>query len=112
MVPSSPSLRATKASAAGARRARGVLLAYPAGRAPVPKVTTSRCSIPRPPRGVAKADFARLDYYDMWFPNLSPSAELVKEALGAVDEREWAAFRRAQMGLNDARAGHLRDVTI
>ena len=51
--PSSPSRRATKASAAGARRARGVSLAYPAGRAPVPKVTISRCSIPRPPRGVA-----------------------------------------------------------
>jgi len=36
--PSSPSRRATNASAAGARRARGVLLAYPGGRAPVPKV--------------------------------------------------------------------------
>jgi len=48
----------------------------------------------RPPRGVAKADFARLNYYDVWFPNLSPSAELVKEALGAANDREWAAFRR------------------
>jgi uncharacterized protein YeaO (DUF488 family) len=51
-------------------------------------------TVRRPPRGVAKADFARLDYYDVWFPNLSPSADLVKEALGAADEREWAAFRR------------------
>ena len=38
-------------------------------------------TVRRPPRGVAKADFARLDYYDVWFPNLSPSAELVREAL-------------------------------
>jgi uncharacterized protein YeaO (DUF488 family) len=51
-------------------------------------------TVRRPPRGVPKADFARLDYYDVWFPNLSPSAELVKVALGAVDEREWAAFQR------------------
>ena len=51
--PSAPSRRATNASAAGARRARGVLLANPGGRVPVPKVTISRCSIPRPPRGVA-----------------------------------------------------------
>ena len=36
-------------------------------------------TVRRPPRGVAKSDFARLDYYDVWFPNLSPSAELVQE---------------------------------
>lgn len=36
----------------------------------------------------------KLDYYDVWFPNLSPSAELVQEALGASGEHEWAAFRR------------------
>lgn len=51
-------------------------------------------TVRRPPRGVAKADFARLDYYDVWFPNLSPSAELVQEALHAEDERDWAAFVR------------------
>src|SRR6202041_2597910 len=49
-------------------------------------------TVRRPPRGIAKADFARLDYYDVWFPNLSPSAELVQEALGAADERGTAAF--------------------
>jgi uncharacterized protein YeaO (DUF488 family) len=48
----------------------------------------------RPPRGVPKSEFARRNYYDLWFPNLSPSAELVHEALGAESEREWAAFRR------------------
>jgi len=51
-------------------------------------------TVRRPPRGVAKADFARLDYYDVWFPNLAPTAELVKEAQGAADERAVAAFRR------------------
>ena len=51
-------------------------------------------TVRRPPRGVAKADFARLDYYDVWFPNLAPSAELVQEAMEATDERAWAAFSR------------------
>lgn len=51
-------------------------------------------TVRRPPRGVPKADFARLDYYDVWFPNLSPSAELVKGALGAANQGAWATFRR------------------
>jgi uncharacterized protein YeaO (DUF488 family) len=51
-------------------------------------------TVRRPPRGVPKSDFARLDYYDVWFPNLSPSAELVREALRASDERAWSAFSR------------------
>ena len=51
-------------------------------------------TVRRPPRGVPKSDFARLDYYDVWFPNLSPSAELVQEALHAADVRAWAAFAR------------------
>jgi uncharacterized protein YeaO (DUF488 family) len=51
-------------------------------------------TVRRPPRGVPKPDFARLDYYDVWFPNLSPSGELVHEALTAVDDRAWATFKR------------------
>lgn len=51
-------------------------------------------TVRRPPRGVAKVDFARLDYYDLWFPNLAPSSELVSEALQANDPRAWSAFER------------------
>ena len=51
-------------------------------------------TVRRPPRGVAKADFARLNYYDVWFPNLSPTPDLVSEALHARDEKALAAFRR------------------
>lgn len=51
-------------------------------------------TVRRPPRGVPKADFARLDYYDVWFPNLAPTADLVYQALHATSDREWAAFRR------------------
>jgi uncharacterized protein YeaO (DUF488 family) len=51
-------------------------------------------TVRRPPRGVPKADFAKRDYYDVWFSNLSPSAEVVHEAMHAADEKTWAAFRR------------------
>src|SRR5450432_2753712 len=51
-------------------------------------------TVRRPPRGVPKAEFGKLDYYDVWFPNLAPSAELVKEALGATDAKAWASFER------------------
>ena len=57
-------------------------------------------TVRRPPRGVPKARFASDDWYDVWFPELSPSAELVKRALAAqadtsaAGDREWAAFTR------------------
>lgn len=51
-------------------------------------------TVRRPPRGVPKADFAKRDFYDVWLPNLSPSAELVAEGLAAEDERQWKQFTR------------------
>jgi uncharacterized protein YeaO (DUF488 family) len=51
-------------------------------------------TVRRPPRGVPKAEFARRDFYDVWQPLLSPSAELVAEAKAATDEKAWEVFRR------------------
>ena len=51
-------------------------------------------TVRRPPRGVPKAEFARRDFYDVWQPLLSPSAELVAEAKAAADEKTWEAFKR------------------
>ena len=34
-------------------------------------------TVRRPPRGVRKADYARLDFYDAWLPQLAPSAGLL-----------------------------------
>ncbi len=51
-------------------------------------------TVRRPPRGVPKADIAPRNFYDVWLPELSPSAELVGFAQAARDERHWAAFRR------------------
>lgn len=51
-------------------------------------------TVRRPPRGVPKAEFASRDFYDVWFPNLAPSAELVAEALQAEDAASWRRFER------------------
>ena len=51
-------------------------------------------TVRRPPRGVPKSDFARLDYYDVWFPVLAPSAGLMKQAQAAKTDKQWAAFFR------------------
>jgi uncharacterized protein YeaO (DUF488 family) len=58
-------------------------------------------TVRRPPRGVPKSQFASGNWYDVWYPDLSPSADLVTEALKAENAKEWAAFvrkYRAQMG--------------
>jgi uncharacterized protein YeaO (DUF488 family) len=51
-------------------------------------------TVRRPPRGVPKEEFASGDWYDVWFPNLAPSAELVKAGQGARSEAEWRRFAR------------------
>ena len=51
-------------------------------------------TVRRPPRGVPKSQFAAQDWYDVWYPNLAPSAEVVKAALNATTDKEWRAFTR------------------
>lgn len=52
-------------------------------------------TVRHPPRGVPKERYAEDDWYDVWFPVLAPSAELVRTARSAETEKEWAAFARA-----------------
>ena len=47
-------------------------------------------TVRRPPRGVKKSEFARRDYYDVWLPDLAPSAPLIAKA-----HRDWTAFVKA-----------------
>jgi uncharacterized protein YeaO (DUF488 family) len=51
-------------------------------------------TVRRPPRGVPKDQFASRDFYDVWFPNLSPTEPLLKETFPVKDERAWKTFRR------------------
>ena len=61
-------------------------------------------TVRRPPRGVPKEAFATQNWYDVWFPNLAPSAETVKLAQEAKTPAQWAAFvrkYRAEMAAPD-----------
>ena len=51
-------------------------------------------TVRRPPRGVPRKDFARLDWYDVWFPVLAPSVATMKLGLAAKTDKQWAAFAR------------------
>jgi len=49
-------------------------------------------TVRRPPRGVPKSEYAPRNYYDVWLPNVAPSAELVKMAQSAESDKEWNVF--------------------
>ena len=51
-------------------------------------------TVRRPPRGVRKEEYASKNIYDVWFPNLSPSEALLKEASPLKGENSWKIFRR------------------
>ncbi len=51
-------------------------------------------TVRRPPRGVPKSEFARQDWYDVWFPNLAPSVDTMKLGQQAGTLAEWTAFTR------------------
>lgn len=62
-------------------------------------------TVRRPPRGVPKARFAADDWFDVWYPNLAPSADVMKAGQAAATDAEWAAFVRSyrrEMALPDA----------
>jgi uncharacterized protein YeaO (DUF488 family) len=58
-------------------------------------------TVRRLPRGVRKADYAKRDYFDLWLPELAPSAKLfsfaIKEALTSQRWRRFAAAYRREM---------------
>jgi uncharacterized protein YeaO (DUF488 family) len=61
-------------------------------------------TVRHPPRGVPKNEHASQNWYDVWFPNLAPSAEAVRLGQRATTEREWAVFAkkyRAEMKAPD-----------
>ena len=88
---------------------RVVRLGSARGKDEGPRIGTVR----RPPRGVRKTDYSKLDYYDVWLPQLSPSPDLVKAAqqrpdvdfLGLEVAQKYARFSAAALakrGLTNA----------
>ena len=63
-------------------------------------------TVRRPPRGVPRAEFASRNWYDVWFPNLAPSLEIMKLGLAATTPAERSAFfkkYRAEMATPEAK---------
>lgn len=48
-------------------------------------------TVRRPPRGVKRERLAADNWYDVWLPQLAPSAELVKVAQAG----DWSKFQRS-----------------
>lgn len=86
---------------------RVVRLGSPRG----PKEGLRLGTVRRPPRGVPKTEFAKRDYYDVWLPELAPSEQLVKQALGATDDKAWRAFvKRYRAEMKHPEASRLLDL--
>jgi uncharacterized protein YeaO (DUF488 family) len=52
-------------------------------------------TVRRPPRGVPKADYARRDFFDVWLPELAPSAPAVSWALSEPwTDARWRRYVR------------------
>lgn len=51
-------------------------------------------TVRRPPRGVPKSEFSAGNWYDIWYPNLAPSPEIIKLAQTAASDSDWAAFAK------------------
>jgi uncharacterized protein YeaO (DUF488 family) len=63
-------------------------------------------TVRRPPRGVPKSDFAKADWYDVWFPTLAPSVEALELGQAAETPAQWSAFAqryRREMAAPDNR---------
>lgn len=69
---------------------RVVRLGTPRSRGEGVRIGTVR----HPPRGVPKSEHASQDWYDVWLPELAPSAQTVKLAQAAKSDRQWASFVR------------------
>jgi uncharacterized protein YeaO (DUF488 family) len=67
-------------------------------------------TVRRPPRGVRKEQYGRQNWYDVWLPALSPSAELMRQTGIQRDKRAWRTFeRRFRAELKEPDRSHLLD---
>jgi uncharacterized protein YeaO (DUF488 family) len=67
-------------------------------------------TVRRPPRGVRRSQYARHDWFDVWLPNLAPSASLMREIRVRDDGTGWSTFaRRYEAELKRPEQSHLLD---
>lgn len=84
---------------------RIVRLGTPRAPAEGPRLGTVR----RPPRGVKKTDYAKRDFFDVWLPELAPSAGVVSWALSEPwTPARWQRYsRQYRREMNEPAARHL-----
>ena len=62
-------------------------------------------TVRRPPRGVLKKNYAKLDYYDVWFPELAPTEATMKDFRSGpfteVRSKQYARRYRSEMSAPD-----------
>jgi uncharacterized protein YeaO (DUF488 family) len=61
----------------------------------LPQEGTRIGTVRRPPRGVRKEHYARDDWFDVWYPDLAPSPDLIARGKSAPTAKEWSAFVRS-----------------
>lgn len=61
----------------------------------LPREGTRIGTVRRLPRGVRKERYAADNWFDVWYPELAPSTELVKRALAAETDAQWNGFARS-----------------
>ena len=49
-------------------------------------------TVRRPPRGVKKSEYVSQNWYDVWLPNVAPTAELMRQGQTAESDKEWSRF--------------------
>ena len=67
-------------------------------------------TVRRPPRGVLKSQYARQNWYDVWLPNLAPSAALMRKTRMQDGGAGWSTFERRFLAeLKRPEPAHLLD---
>lgn len=61
----------------------------------IPQEGTRIGAVRRPPRGVRKERYSADDWFDVWYPDLAPSPELMSRGKAALTMNEWSAFVRS-----------------
>ena len=59
-----------------------------------PQEATRIGTVRRPPRGVPKVEFSSGNWYDVWYPNLAPSADTMKLGQAAETPEQWRVFEK------------------
>src|SRR6476646_4490047 len=87
--------RSTHASSSGRWRHSMAIRVVRLGSPRAPDEGLRLGTVRRPPRGVRKEDYTRRNFYDVWLPDIAPSAELLSYATAERwTPRRWNTYAR------------------